>query len=174
MSETLAGRTRYQGLKTRTNWLKWKFFQIKHYSGSNEVRQQPSSFLLRKASKTNPSPLGQLSLCCALLRGTWSLAISSQVTPAVRQGWNVVPSQVNPFTGSNGSLGGCCVEIPVFAGVKGWAAASFMPVWFTLTAAGAGTAAPSCVQGFSVTLVVAATLCRSLAWPFLQLPLCSF
>lgn len=29
-SEPLAGRTRYQGLKSRTSWLKWKFFQMKH------------------------------------------------------------------------------------------------------------------------------------------------
>lgn len=62
--------------------------------------------------------------------------------------------------------------IPVLAGVKGWAAASLTPVWLILTAAGADTAAPSCVGGFPVTFVLAATLCRNLAWPFLLLPLC--
>lgn len=62
--------------------------------------------------------------------------------------------------------------IPVLAGVKGWAAASLTPVWLTPTAAGADTAAPSCVWGFPVTFVLAATLCTNLAWPFLLLLFC--
>lgn len=65
------------------------------------IRHQPSSFLPRKASTTNASPLGRLSLCCALLGGTW---VSCR--QAGLQGWNMGSAGVNPSTGS---LGACWV-----------------------------------------------------------------
>lgn len=65
------------------------------------IRHQPSSFLPRKTSTTNASPLGRLSLCCALLGGTW---VSCR--QAGLQGWNMVSAGVNPSTGS---LGACWV-----------------------------------------------------------------